>query len=128
MVPSTLDSMSWVAKPLPAKSTSIQPSRDQPGHRGPAAGVDDRRAAHRQHRARRGRVAARMRSATLATSSALGFSEDTSEFMNSKARRCAVALGGVDPHPVVADDDAVAGLHPVHRHGAHDGAPVVVPS
>ena len=33
-VPSTFDSMSWVAKPLPAKSTSIQPVAHEAGHVG----------------------------------------------------------------------------------------------
>ena len=45
-VPSTFDSMSWVAKPLPANSTSIQPVADEAGDVGRAAGVDDGRAAH----------------------------------------------------------------------------------
>ena len=60
-VPSTLDSMSWVAKPLPANSTSIQPSRTRRGDVGPGAGVDDGRPAHGQHLARPRPWPARMR-------------------------------------------------------------------
>ena len=127
-MPSTLDSMSWVAKPLPAKSTSIQPSRTSRATAGPppvwmTAGPQTARTV-----ARRGRWAARMRSATCATSSALGFSEDTSEFMNSKARRSRSRSGAWTRTPSWPTTIAVAGAHAVHRHGAHDGRPSPSPS
>ena len=49
-VPSTFDSMSWVANPLPANSTWIQPPRTSRATSGPPPVWIDRRPAHRQHR------------------------------------------------------------------------------
>ena len=48
-VPSTFDSMSWVAKPLPANSTSIQPPRTRRAIAGPAPVWIDGRAADGEH-------------------------------------------------------------------------------
>ena len=80
-VPITLDSMSWVAKPLPAKSTSIQPSRTSRATSGPApvwitAGPHTASILPPV-------LAARMRAATSPTSRPFGFSDETSDAMNS---------------------------------------------
>ena len=65
--------------------------------------------------------AARIRSATCCTTSALGFSELTSLFMNSNTEAPRCLDGRVDAHAAVADHDLVAGPHPVHRDRAHAG-------
>ena len=78
--------MSWVAKPLPAKRTSMNPSRTMVATSGPApvwitAGPHTASSLPPPARARR------IRSATSATSKAFGFSDDTSEAMNSNGLR-----------------------------------------
>ena len=59
-----------------------------------------------------------MRSATCLTRRPFGFSDDTSESMNSKADRPRVRLGRLHPHALVADHDPVAHPDAVHRDGA----------
>ena len=81
-VPSTLDSMSWVANPLPANSTSTQPASTSRARSGAPPVWTTAGPATTSTFPPRSR-AARSRSATWATSRALGFSDDTSEAMNS---------------------------------------------
>ena len=98
-VPSTFDSMSWVAKPLPAKSTSIHPPATSCATAG-APPVCTTAGPHTASTrppavlggAQRGRPPA-------ATSSAFGFSDDTSEFMNSKWRMSRSWRGGCTRTP-----------------------------
>src|SRR5439155_9924697 len=81
-VPSTLLSMSWVAKPLPEKSTSTHPSRTRRARSGAApvcTTAGPVTASNRPPPA----LARRIRAATSATSRPFGFSDDTSDAMNS---------------------------------------------
>ncbi len=74
--------MSWVANPLPANSTSTQPASTRRARSGAPPVWTTAGPATTSTFPPRSR-AARSRSATLATSSAFGFSEETSEAMNS---------------------------------------------
>ena len=79
--------MSWVARALPAKSDVDEPGVDQGHHRRRRAGVHDARAADPEQAFWPSALASRMPSATWRTSTACGFSDDTSDSMKPKLRR-----------------------------------------
>ena len=85
-MPSTFDSMSWVANPLPENSTWIQPPRTSRATSGPPP-VWITAGPHTASTDAPAARAPRMRSATCLTRRPFGFSDDTSESMNSKADR-----------------------------------------
>ena len=116
-VPSTLDSRSWVAKPLPVNRQLIQPCSTSAARSGPApvwiaAGPATSRTRPPSSRA------ARIRSATWRISRALGFSEDTSEFMNSNAPATLRRSGGRTRTPSRPTTTRSPTADPVHRHRA----------
>ena len=117
--------MSWVAKPLPAKRTSTQPSSHHPGESRCGAGVDDRGTADGEDPAPR-RVAHQRQRSALARLKAV---RDPRH--REGLRLLGGDLGGHEPEalgvrrrvpgsstrtPLPADDDEVARPDPVHRH------------
>ena len=95
---------------------------DQPGDVGRGAGVHDRRPAHGQHPA--ATLLGRPDPAGhLGGQQGLGLLGRHVGVHELERRRAPGLLGDVHAHALVADDDALAGADPVHRHGAD---PVVV--
>ena len=97
-VPMVFDSMSCVANPLPAKRTSTNPSRTRAARSGPAP-VWIRAGPHTASSLPPAALARRIRSDTSATRRPFGFSEETSEVMNSNGLRPWGRASGVTRTP-----------------------------
>ena len=117
-VPRTFDSMSWVAKPLPANRTSIHPSRTSPATAGPPPVWIDGGTTHGEHPL----------AALACRPHALGDLGDEDRLRLLRADLGVHELEGatvarllrrVDADTDLPDDDEIAGPDPVHRHGPH---------
>ena len=117
-VPNSADSMSWVASALPAKSTSTKPASTSATIAG-AAPVCTTPGPPTHSTFLPAAFASRMPSATWRTSTACGFSLETSDSMKPNEPSALVSTGHVDPDAGGAADDLHAGLHVGHRQRVH---------